>query len=121
MALAGLGAGVLAGMGMGGGTVLIPALTMLLGVSQQGAQGVNMLSFLPGAALALWIHRREGRLDIRSSLPIIFSGVAASAAGALLASMIEGALLRKGFGVFLMLLSAAQLMGRLARRQGNGD
>lgn len=51
-ALSGLAAGVLAGMGMGGGTLLIPLLTLALGVGQQEAQGVNMLAFLPGAILA---------------------------------------------------------------------
>ena len=59
-ALSGLAAGVLAGMGMGGGTLLIPLLTLALGVGQQEAQGVNMLAFLPGAILALWVHKRAG-------------------------------------------------------------
>lgn len=48
-------------MGMGGGTLLIPALTLLMGIPQRQAQGVNMLSFLPAAAVALYIHKkREG-------------------------------------------------------------
>ena len=45
-------AGVISGMGMGGGTLLIPALTLLMGIPQRQAQGVNMLSFLPAAAAA---------------------------------------------------------------------
>ena len=36
--IAGIASGVIAGMGMGGGTLLIPALTLLLGVAQRGAQ-----------------------------------------------------------------------------------
>ena len=39
--------GVLGGMGMGGGTLLIPLLTIFCGVEQGIAQGVNLLSFLP--------------------------------------------------------------------------
>ena len=64
-ALSGLAAGVLAGMGMGGGTLLIPLLTLALGVGQQEAQGVNMLAFLPGAILALWVHKRAGRVSFK--------------------------------------------------------
>lgn len=62
-------AGVISGMGMGGGTLLIPALTLLMGIPQRQAQGVNMLSFLPAAAAALYIHKKEGRLELKSSLP----------------------------------------------------
>lgn len=54
----GAAAGVISGMGMGGGTLLIPALTLLMGIPQRQAQGVNMLSFLPAAAAALYIHKR---------------------------------------------------------------
>ncbi|MBQ6692552.1 MAG: sulfite exporter TauE/SafE family protein, partial [Clostridia bacterium] len=50
--LTGFLAGVAAGMGMGGGTLLIPALTLLLGVPQHMAQGVNVAAFLPAAAAA---------------------------------------------------------------------
>lgn len=111
MGLTGLAAGVLAGMGMGGGTILIPALTLLFGVSQRGAQGVNMLCFLPAAAVALWIHRREGRLDAKTGLPIMAAGLAGAAAGALLAQWMDPAWLRKGFGILLMGLCAARLTG----------
>ena len=57
--IAGIASGVIAGMGMGGGTLLIPALTLLLGVAQRGAQGVNMLSFLPAAVLH-WSYTAKG-------------------------------------------------------------
>ena len=68
-------AGVISGMGMGGGTLLIPALTLLMGIPQRQAQGVNMLSFLPAAAVALYIHKKEGRLELKSSLPVIAAGI----------------------------------------------
>ena len=53
---AGVLAGLLGGMGMGGGTVLIPVLTIFLGVSQHVAQATNVIAFLPMAALALAVH-----------------------------------------------------------------
>ena len=60
--LSGLCAGVAAGMGMGGGTLLIPVLTLALGLPQHAAQGVNVLAFLPAAVAALVIHAKAGRL-----------------------------------------------------------
>ena len=53
----GAAAGVISGMGMGGGTLLIPALTLLMGIPQRQAQGVNMLSFLPRC---IYTKKREG-------------------------------------------------------------
>ena len=82
----GAAAGVISGMGMGGGTLLIPALTLLMGIPQRQAQGVNMLSFLPAAAAALYIHKKEGRLELKSSLPVIAAGIVGALAGALAAA-----------------------------------
>ncbi len=60
--LCGILGGVLGGMGMGGGTVLIPLLTIFCGVEQGAAQGVNLLSFLPMSLLALTVHAKNGLL-----------------------------------------------------------
>ena len=51
--LAGFGSAVLASMGMGGGSILILYLTLIAGVPQREAQGVNLLFFLPIGAAAL--------------------------------------------------------------------
>ena len=48
---------MLGGMGMGGGTVLIPALTVILGVEQHVAQATNLIAFLPMALFTLKIHK----------------------------------------------------------------
>ena len=63
-ALAGLAGGMLGGMGMGGGTVLIPLLTILLGVPQHAAQAINLISFLPMAGVALIIHFKNGLVEL---------------------------------------------------------
>ena len=43
--------GIIGGMGMGGGVILIPILTWFLGATQQEAQGMNLLCFLP---MSVW-------------------------------------------------------------------
>ena len=52
--------GLLGGMGMGGGTLLIPLLTLGLDVPQQTAQLLNLLTFIPMSAFALIVHAKNG-------------------------------------------------------------
>ena len=65
--LAGFFSGMLGGMGMGGGTILIPALTILFGVEQHIAQATNLIAFLPMAAFSLRVHKDKGNLKTQSS------------------------------------------------------
>ena len=106
--LAGLAGGVLGGMGMGGGTVLIPILTMFCGVPQHLAQSVNLLSFLPMAAVSLRVHAQNGLLDTKDILWMIVPATLLSALGGILVQGVAAGTLRVGFGVFLCLLSVYQ-------------
>ena len=54
--IAGLLGGVLGGMGMGGGTLLIPILTIFLAFEQKNAQAINLLAFIPMSIVAIIIH-----------------------------------------------------------------
>ncbi len=117
--IAGIASGVIAGMGMGGGTLLIPALTLVLGVSQRGAQGVNMLSFLPAAAVALMIHYKAGRLEIKKSGTAVVFGILGAVLGSLAAGWIQEASLKRVFGIFLMAMAAWEIKACL--KQDNID
>ncbi len=108
--IGGLISGVAAGMGMGGGTVLIPILTLLVSIDQHSAQGINMLSFLPAAIIAIIIHRREGRIDIKDCLPIIIAGILGAVGGAMLAMVVSSEWLKRIFGIFLLGLAIIQLI-----------
>ena len=61
--------GLLGGMGMGGGTVLIPALTLFAGTEQHIAQAANLIAFLPMSLISLKIHSGNGLLRTRGTLP----------------------------------------------------
>ena len=77
--LAGFGSAVLASLGMGGGSILILYLTLMAGVPQREAQGMNLLFFLPIGAASLWLHWRQGRVDktaVRQFLPTGLLGCA---------------------------------------------
>ena len=65
-ALAGFFTGILSAWGIGGGTLLLLVMSLFLGVDQITAQGINLLYFLPTAAMALVQHRKNGLLDAPS-------------------------------------------------------
>ena len=101
--LCGLGASVVSAWGVGGGTLLLLVMTLFLGVDQRTAQGVNLLFFLPTAASALVCHARGGYLDkptLKAAMPV---AVAAALVGAWVSNAVDVEVLRKPFGVYLLL------------------
>ena len=97
--------GIPAGMGMGGGTVTIPLLVLLGGVEQKLAQSANLFSFLPMSVGALKMHADNGLLQTQGILWSILPALLFSAVGATVAAYLPSAILRKGFGAFLIGLS----------------
>lgn len=108
--IAGLISGIIAGMGMGGGTLLIPILTLFLDVEQKIAQSINLVVFIPTAIVALIIHFKNKLVDLKVGLLIIATGVISSILAALLATNLSNKDLRIYFGVFLLLVGIFQLI-----------
>ena len=106
----GLMAGIISGMGIGGGVLLIPALTLFMGVGQRQAQSMNLLYFLPTASVALIQHFKAGNVEKRIMWKLVVSGVIGAAGGALLAVYSEPGILRKLFGGFLVIMGAIEFM-----------
>lgn len=102
--------GIFGGMGMGGGTMLIPLLTIFLDFSQKVSQGFNLFSFLVMAVFALIIHFKNGLVDIKSVIPIVLSGILLSVGGAFLATLVDGKVLKIIFGVFLIILALIEIL-----------
>lgn len=112
--IAGFFSGVLGGMGMGGGTILIPALTVLLGVEQHIAQATNLIAFLPMAAFTLRLHKQNGLLKTRGLTSIVLPALLASVAAGLLAALLPSEVLKRLFGAFLVALSVKLLSDALS-------
>ncbi|MDR2047375.1 MAG: sulfite exporter TauE/SafE family protein [Clostridiales bacterium] len=108
--LIGISGGILGGMGMGGGTLLIPLLTFFTDTSQHAAQGVNLAAFIPMAVAALVVHIKNKLLEKSVIPPMLIGAVVTSAAGALLSLKTDAAILKRFFGVFLIVLGAARLI-----------
>ncbi len=108
--LFGLMSGIFGGLGMGGGTLLIPLLTIFLSLDQKLSQGINLVSFLVMAIFSLLIHYKNGFIETKGIIYIILSGVIFSVLGALLAGFLPSKILRTAFGVFLCLLSLLEVV-----------
>lgn len=98
-----LAASALAGMGVGGGGLLVIYLTLVQGTEQLTAQGINLAFFLAGTVPALIFHITKRRINYPLVLTLGLLGSAGTFLGAALAGAIGGALLQKAFGGLLLL------------------
>ena len=102
--LIGLVSGIVSGMGIGGGTILIPALTIVYGLEQQQAQNVNLIYFIPTAIVALISHFKKGNIEKQPVKKLILFGLAGAVLGSIIAVNMNPDLLRRFFGGFLLLM-----------------
>lgn len=105
--------GIPAGMGMGGGTVTIPLLTLVGGVEQKIAQCANLFSFLPMSGFALQKHSQNGLVKTQGILWVIIPALLLSVGGSLAAVYLSSIALKKMFGAFLIGLALHGLCGAL--------
>ena len=108
--LAGAACGVLSGFGIGGGSLLMVYMTALLHMEQRTAQAINLLFFLPTAAASLIFHVKGRQVQWRATIPAVLAGLVAAAGSAWAATMLDAALLRRIFGVFLLFVGVSELL-----------
>ena len=106
-ALLGLVAGVLGGLvGIGGGTIIVPALVLLFGFAQHKAQGTTLALLVPPIGiLAAWTYYKQGFVDIKAAAFICLGFFLGGLAGARIATHLSGPVLTKIFGVYLLLIA----------------
>lgn len=95
---------------MGGGTLLIPLLTMAAGLEQHLAQAVNLMAFIPMSVVALFIHKKNGYVDVKLATPVMFLALLGAIGGSFAASYSGGYALRAAYGAFLTALGIFQLV-----------
>lgn len=100
---------MLSAWGVGGGTLLLLFMTLILGFDPRTAQTINLLYFLPTAAMALIQHAKNGYLDRTTLKDTVPPAVVSALLCAFLALSVDVSLLRRPFGVFL-LISATILL-----------
>lgn len=108
--VAGILGGIIGGMGMGGGTLTIPILTIFLSYAQLSAQGINLIAFLPMSVIALIIHIKNHLVAFKQTWLLALVGCIFSLGGAMLANHISNSVLKKLFAVFLIGLAVWQIV-----------
>ena len=111
LVIIGLVAGLVSGsMGVGGGIIIIPALVLFLGLSQQQAQGTSIAVIsVPVAAVAAFNYYKGGFINIKFAAIIILTFVVGAYFGSKVAVHIPAKTLQKSFGVLLLLVGIKML------------
>lgn len=104
--------GFLAGLGVGGGSLLMLWLTMVAGMEYPSARIINLLFFLPSAIIATLFHKKQGSVKFKKILPAVLTGCIVAALSAFLGKQIDTAILKKIFGGLLLITGARELLYR---------
>ena len=113
----GLLSGIAASMGLGGGFILLIYLSAFTETSQTIAQGVNILFFLPIALISVIIHFRNKLIDIKTVVKYSVAGLLGAVAGSFLSVYLDTIVLKKLFGVFLIVIGVRELFGKRKQPQ----
>ena len=98
--------GLIGGMGMGGGTILIPLLTLFLNVPQLQAQTINLISFIPMAIVSLIIHIKNKLVDFKALFKVLPFALGFSVLSSFFALQTDSNNLRTIFGVFMLVIGS---------------
>jgi uncharacterized membrane protein YfcA len=121
VAFLGLVAGVLAGLlGVGGGILFVPTLTLGLGLTQLHAEATSLLAIIPTALAGAVQQYRYGNVNWRAAAIIGVSAIAGVEAGAQLAESMPEHLLQRLFAV-LLLGVAGQIVWRVLKRRPSSN
>jgi uncharacterized membrane protein YfcA len=101
--LIGMVGGVLSGLlGIGSGSLFVPALVFFAGLGQQAAQGVSLAVIVPTSLLGGIFYYRKQLFSKDGFLLIMLGGILGAVLGSLLANQLDQILLRKIFATVLL-------------------
>ena len=98
-------AGMVTGLGMGGGTILILLLSVFMGLEQHIAQATNLVFFIPTSIIAILTNIKQKNIDFKNGIPIAIFGIAGAIIGAIISTKLDVKDLKRYFGIFLALIA----------------
>lgn len=110
--IAGIALGFLAGLGIGGGSLLVLWLTLVLNFDHSTARMLNLMFFIPSALSACLFRWKQGSLNRKYILPAAISGCLAAAGASILSQYLDLAILKKIFGGLLIVTGCRELFYR---------
>lgn len=99
-------------MGVGGGLLMVPAMVLLLGLSQHTAQGTSLLVIVLTGAVGAWTHWKLGHVVSGIVPPLIIGVLLGTPAGVRFAHFLPENQLRLVFVVFLTIMGIRYLLTR---------
>lgn len=97
--------GIVAALGMGGGTILILLLGLFTQMGQHLIQGTNLIFFIPTSITAIFMNVKNKTINYKRAFIIIIFGIIGAIIGSKLSFKIENKNLKKYFGIFLLCIA----------------
>ena len=113
--------GVIGGMGMGGGTLLIPMLALFFGVDAHACATVNLLAFIPTAIISLVFHVKNKLVKTKGILYIVVPALVAAVGAYFLSKAVATDILLRIFGGFLIILAVYGFVSSFVKNQESGQ
>ena len=110
--LTGLVLGYLAGLGVGGGSLLILWLTLVLNMDHATARAINLMFFIAGAGAVSLFRWKKGQLNLKKILPAMVAGCIAAGIFSWISRIVDVGAIRKFFGVLLLVTGIRELTYR---------
>jgi uncharacterized membrane protein YfcA len=104
-------------MGIGGGTIMVPAFTLVLGFTQQLAQGTSLLAIVGAATAGSWQHRKKGTVRAAFVPWIALGSVVAGPAVSVVVQQLPHDVLVRGCALFLIANGVYGLFGPDPKRR----
>lgn len=121
-AILGAGAGVLSGLlGVGGGILFVPALVLVLSVSQVKAEATSLLAIVPVALVGAVRQYRYGNVKVRDGIILGVLSAAGVAGGVALANVLPQRTLRYLFAAFMVLIALQFVRRYLQGRRAQAE
>ena len=94
--------GFLTGLGVGGGSLLMVWLTAVLGMDAMTARSINLMFYLPGAAVAILFRKHQGSIQWKNVLSPAIAGCIAAAVCSRFSTAVDNSTIRNIFGIILI-------------------
>ncbi|WIV10735.1 sulfite exporter TauE/SafE family protein [Proteiniborus sp. MB09-C3] len=109
--LIGLIIGLVNGLfGSGGGTIAVPALVLMLGLDQHKAHATAISIIFPLSLISSFLYFRHGVLNLKIAAIVTLGGIIGSYIGARNLTKVPSNILRKVFGIFMIIAAIRMVM-----------
>lgn len=94
---------------MGGGTILILLLSIIMNIDQHIAQAINLVFYIPTAITSIIIGIKNKNIEWKEAVTIVISGIVGAIISANISSRMNVGLLKKLFGLFLIIIAIYEI------------